>query len=125
MEVDEKIEFALSLADRMVEEMLRDSSEPKKDIENLSNELAKIIDFLKVKDFDSGLELSNYLSKSPMLRSRPQKSYGIINRVLREERDKLPADFILEILGYVRRILIYKSKSMVVSETHLKKRKRR
>jgi len=123
MEVDEKIEFALSLADRMVEEMLRDSREPKKDLENLSNELAKIIDFLKVKDFESSLELSNYLSKSPMLRSRPQKSYGVINRVLREERDKLPADFILEILGYVRRILIYKS--MVVSKTHLKKRKRR
>jgi len=124
MEVDEKIEVALNLADRMVEEMLRDSSEPKKDLENLSNELAKIIDFLKVKDFDSGLELSNYLSKSPMLRSRPQKSYGVINRVLREERDKLPANFILEILGYVRRTLIYKSKSMV-SKTHLKKRKRR
>lgn len=111
MDTDKKIEIALNIADELSKKILKNSREPKKDLENLSTELSKAIDFLAIKDFDAVLKLSDYLSNSIMLRPRPQKSYRAIKEALYGDFMKLShlgKNEIIEILGYTRRMLVFK-----------------
>lgn len=102
MNLDEKIEFAEKLCDKLI------------GVER--NELSKWIDYLKrEKSLEKAIDLAKHLFTIPMLRPSPTRTYQRIYQVTNEIRSKLEnmtLEEVLEIFGYTRRILVSKTISL-------------
>jgi hypothetical protein len=98
MTTDEKITLAEVLANELI------------GVER--TEFEKWVEYIKAKQsLDRALKLANYLSSTPMLRSRPRRSYRRIYSVIVRRKDqllRLSINDLLEIFGYVERVLIGK-----------------
>jgi len=70
------------------------------------NEFKKWIEYLKVSgDTNKAMRLAELLSRSQMLRERPQRSYALISSLKLDNLMKAPLNERLEVLGYASRIL--------------------
>lgn len=93
MDTDKKVEIADEIYRRLVNVQ--------------RTEWNKWIQYFEKNGWDKALKLAKLLSRSPMLRKRPQRNYEKINVVISQERKKLEEiprenpEELLEIFGYI------------------------
>ncbi len=119
MTTDEKVELAKRIAESLKKEwelnVTRRAAQRKKDpkprdFEFPRNEWEKFIGYVSRKGMQNGVQLVEYMAKSPSLRTDPQNVAACMSRVIRGHLPrlvKLSSDELVEILGYVSRWIVW------------------